>query len=171
MRDSIFETIIGAAVVVVAVTFLWFSLQRAEAGGGSGSYELKAQFTGPINGVTPGTDVRLMGVKVGVVTDVTLDKQRLVPVVSLSVENGIELDEDTTAKIASDGFLSGPHLALLPGGGFDMLQPGDEILYTSGSVELGPLLTEFATTIDGRLKDISEAISTGNELQQAQAQQ
>lgn len=162
MRDSMFETIVGIAVVAVAGIFLWFSLQQTEKAGGNGSYELSAQFTGPINGISQGTDVRLMGVKVGVVTSVELDKARLVPQITLSVAEGIELDEDTTAKISSDGFLAGPHIALLPGGGFDMLQPGDEILYTSGSVELGPLLTEFATSLDGRLKNIADAISANS---------
>ena len=159
MRDSLFETIVGVVVVAVAGAFVWFSMQQTETAAGNGSYELSAQFTGPINGVSQGTDVRLMGVKVGVVTSVELDKARLIPMIKLSVADGIELDEDTTAKIASDSLLSGPHIALLPGGGFDMLQPGDQITYTSGSVELGPLLTEFAGQLDGRLKDIADAIS------------
>ncbi|ACT59590.1 MlaD family protein [Hirschia baltica] len=166
MRDSLFETIVGIAVVAAAGVFLWFSLQQSEKTAGNGSYELTAQFTGPINGVLQGTDVRLMGVKVGVVTDVELDKARLVPKITMNVAEGIELDEDTTAKIASDGFLSGPHIALLPGSGLAMLEPGDEILYTSGSVELGPLLTEFATSLDGRLKNIAEAISANNSAAQ-----
>ncbi len=159
MSDSIFETIVGLVVVAVAGLFLWFSLQQTESSGGNGSYELSAQFTGPINGISQGTDVRLMGVKVGVVTHVELDKSRLIPQIKFSVADGIELDEDTTAKIASDSLLAGPHIALLPGGGFEMLQPGDEVLYTSGSVELGPLLTEFATSLDGRLKSIADAIA------------
>lgn len=162
MRDSIFETIIGIAVVAVAAAFFWFSVQQSEQKAGGGNYVLKAQFTGAVNGVSPGIDVRLMGVKVGAVKSVTLDKERLVPIIEFTVENGIELDDQTTAKITSDGFLSGPHLALLPGGGYDMLKAGDEVLYTSGSVELGPLLTEFATRLDGRLEDIAEAIQAGN---------
>jgi phospholipid/cholesterol/gamma-HCH transport system substrate-binding protein len=160
MRDSIFETLVGFAVVAVAVGFFWYSFQQSEGTGGDGSYELSAQFTGSINGIAPGTDVRLMGVKVGVVTEVELDKQRLVPMIKFNVSDGIELDEETTAKITSDGLLSGPHIALLPGGGFDMLAPGDEVLYTSGAVELGPLLTEFATRLDGRLEDIASAIES-----------
>ncbi len=160
MRDSMFETIVGLAVIAVAGVFVWFSMQQTESTGNKGSYELTAQFTGPINGVLQGTDVRLMGVKVGVVTNVELDKERLIPMIKLNVANGIELDSDTTAKISSDSLLSGPHIALLPGGGMDMLQPGDEITYTSGSVELGPLITEFATSLDGRLKNIADAISS-----------
>jgi len=158
MRDSLFETLVGLGVVVTAVVFLMFSLNSADRGGASDSYSLTARFTGAVNGLATGTDVRLQGVKVGVVTDIELDKKLLAPVVMLSVERDVELDEDTIARIASDGFLNGPHISLVPGSADEMLQPGDEIQYTSGSVELGPLLTEFAQTIDRRLQGIEREI-------------
>ena len=158
MRESTFETIVGVVVLAIAAFFLMFSLQSTEQGGRGDSYELTAKFTSGVNGITPGTDVRMFGVKVGVVTDVTLDKEQLIPVVTLTVENGIELDEDTIAKVASDGFLGGAHIQLDPGGGYDMIAPGGEILDTRGSLDLGALLGEFATGINTRLTDISDEL-------------
>ena len=127
MRDSLFETIVGLGVVLVAAFFLFFSLNSADRGAGGDSYELTARFTGAVNGLATGTDVRLQGVKVGVVTGIELDTTLLAPLVTLNVQKGVELDEDTIARIASDGFLNGPHIALVPGSAEDMLQPGDEI--------------------------------------------
>ena len=64
MRDSIFETIVGIAVIAIAGFFLMFSLRSTEKGGSGDSYELIAEFMGGVQGVNPGTDVRLKGVKV-----------------------------------------------------------------------------------------------------------
>ncbi|MBB35422.1 MAG: hypothetical protein CME88_02630 [Hirschia sp.] len=158
MRDSIFETIVGIAVIAIAGFFLMFSLRSTEKGGSGDSYELIAEFMGGVQGVNPGTDVRLKGVKVGVVTDVELNMERLVPVVTFTVANGIKLDEDTIARLTSDGLLGGTHIQLSPGGSDVFLEPGDEIYYTRGNIDFGTVLSEFATGIDGRLKDVAESV-------------
>ena len=158
MRDSIFETIVGVAVIAAAALFFMFSLKSADQGASSDSIELTAEFLGGVQGVNPGTDVRIKGVKVGVVTDVELDKERLAPVVTLSVDNEIQLDEDTIARLASDGLLGGVHISLSPGGSDIWLEDGDEILYTRGNIDLGTVLSEFATGLDKRLEDVATGI-------------
>lgn len=158
MRDSIFETIVGLAVIAAAAFFLMFSLRAAEQGASANSYELTAEFLGGVQGVNAGTDVRVKGVKVGVVTAVELDKERLAPRVTMSVDKGIQLDEDTIARLSSDGLLGGVHIALSPGGSDVMLEEGDEILYTRGNIDLGTVLGEFATGVDGRLEDIADGL-------------
>ena len=69
MRESLFEALIGLVVVAVAGFFLVFSLsQRSDASTGD-SYDLIAKFD-RADGVSPGTDVRVAGVKVGTVRSV-----------------------------------------------------------------------------------------------------
>ena len=159
MRESLFESLIGLVVVAVAGFFLWYSIQSADRGGQGGTYELSANFYGPIDGVSPGTDVRLMGVKVGVVTAVKLDKESLLPQVRLAVENDVKLDDETTAKIAADGFLGGNYINLVPGGGLDTLEPGGAISNTSSPLDLGALVSEFAQSLDRRLKEIADNLA------------
>ena len=73
MRESLFEALIGLVVVAVAGFFLVFSLsQRSDASTGD-SYDLIAKFD-RADGVSPGTDVRVAGVKVGTVRSVKLDQ-------------------------------------------------------------------------------------------------
>ncbi len=158
MRDSLFETIVGFAVVVVAVGFLMFSLGATEKGGRGDTYELNAEFRGGVTGVTTGSDVRLRGVKIGVVSDISMDKARLVPVVTLAIEQGVELDEDTIARISADGLLGGSFISLDPGGGYEMLVAGDTISNTQSALGLDSLLTTFASNIDSRLAEIATRI-------------
>jgi len=138
MANNVAETLIGAAVLIVAGGFLAYASQNSDFGS-SDSYDLKAKFFSA-DGVSPGIDVRMSGVKVGTVGDLTLDPKTYEAVVSLSVSKGFEVPSDTSAKIASDGLLGGSYISLEPGGSEYPLEPGEEIERTQGSVSLIDLL-------------------------------
>lgn len=138
MANNIAETIIGAVVLVVAGGFLAYASQGTDFGRGD-TYDLKAKFFSA-DGVTPGIDVRMSGVKVGTVGELSLDKKTFEAVVMLTIGKDYEVPSDTSAKIASDGLLGGSFIALEPGGSEYPLEPGEEIERTQGSVSLIDLL-------------------------------
>ena len=70
-QNNIAETLIGAGVVAVALAFLAFAYYRTGSGSLSG-YEINAKLP-KADGLAVGTDVRLAGIKVGTVSDLTLD--------------------------------------------------------------------------------------------------
>ncbi|MBI1338605.1 outer membrane lipid asymmetry maintenance protein MlaD [bacterium] len=143
MRESLFETLVGLAVVAVAAVFLVFSLQQGSSAAPSDSYSLSANFS-RVDGVSQGSDVRLAGVKVGVVTKVALDPETYQAVVSFSVPSDVRIPDDSTAQIASDGLLGGAYLSLIVGGSFDYLEPGGRVEFTRGSLDLLSVLSQFA---------------------------
>lgn len=148
MRESFFETLIGAVVVAVAGVFLWFALAR---GGDAGSlsadqYEVTARFNS-VSGISRGSDVRIAGVKAGVVRSIEGDPKTFEAVARLTLDAKWELPEDTDARISTDGLLGGAYVALEPGGSFDNIpQDGTgEIQFTRGSVDLLTLFASFAS--------------------------
>ena len=148
MRESLFETLVGLIVVAVAGTFLFFSLQqRSSAASLADSYALSAKFN-RIDGIATGSDVRLAGVKVGRVNKIDLDPKSYKAVVNFSMKKGLQIPDDTTAQIVSDGLLGGAYLGLMIGGSADYLpQDGKGIVeYTRGSVDLLTVLSEFASS-------------------------
>jgi phospholipid/cholesterol/gamma-HCH transport system substrate-binding protein len=62
---------------------------------------------------------------------------------SLSVAEGVEVLDDSTARIASDGLLGGAYVAIEPAG-MDVLPAGGEIPNTQGAVDLLTLFASFA---------------------------
>lgn len=136
------ETILGAAVAVVAVGFFVFAAAQAGETGGAGGYELKASFQ-RVDGVGVGTDVRISGVKVGVVRSVALNPDSYDAVLTLAINDGIHVLDDSTARIASDGLLGGAYVAIEPAG-LDPLPPGGEIPNTRGAIDLLTLFASFA---------------------------
>ncbi len=134
-KGSIFETIVGVGVLGVAAGFLFYAYEASGRGQTARTYPVKAVF-GRIDGVTVGSEVRISGVKVGAVSASALDPQTYEARVTLNVSSGVELPDDTVAKVVSDGLLGGAHIALEPGGSDVMLAAGDTISITQGSVDL-----------------------------------
>lgn len=136
------ETILGAAVAVVAVGFFAFAAAQAGQNTVGGGYDLRASFQ-RVDGVGVGSDVRISGVKVGVVRSVALDPATYNAVLTLTVNNGVEVLDDSTARIATDGLLGGGYVSIEPAG-LDPLPAGGEIPNTQGSIDLLTLLASFA---------------------------
>jgi len=142
-----FESIVGLFVLAVAAAFLYYAYQTSGRAMTARTYSLNAVF-GRVDGVTPGADVRISGVKVGSVADSALDPQTFEARVKLSVAKNVEVPEDSIAKIVSDGLLGGAHVAIEPGASDIMLAEGETITITQGSVDLLGLAVQAFTNPD-----------------------
>jgi phospholipid/cholesterol/gamma-HCH transport system substrate-binding protein len=139
MREQWAETGMGVAVIAVAASFLIYSLSVGGIGRPRGGYDVTAKF-GEAGSLEPGAAVSVAGVKVGTVSQVTLDPKTYMAVARLSLDPTVKLPSDSTAKITSDGLLGGVHVAIAPGGAADNLKPGGEIENTQGAVDLFGLI-------------------------------
>lgn len=136
------ETLLGAAVAVVAVGFFAFAAAQAGQRAAGGGYELSARFQ-RVDGVNVGSDVRVSGVKVGVVRAVSLDPETYMARLTFDIDPNVHILDESTARISSDGLLGGAYVAIEPAG-MDPLPSGGEIPYTQGAVDLLTLLASFA---------------------------
>ncbi len=138
------ETIVGGVVLVAAVGFIAYASQFAGLSMSDGGYDLNASFRS-VEGVSVGTDVRMVGVKIGSVSDLALDTELFRAQAVLSIEDGIGVPNDSTAIISSEGLLGGNFVEILPGASMDNFQPGEEIIDTQGAVSLMSLLLKFVS--------------------------
>lgn len=141
MKRSLFETVLGAAVLFVAAAFLMFSYKTADMKTIDG-YEVTAYFSS-IGGLRAGDDVTISGVKVGSVKSVSLDKERYLAEVVMGIEDSIEIPIDTAALISSESLLGGKYLALEPGAEDEMIEAGGRIDITQAPQNLEQLLGQF----------------------------
>ncbi len=108
------EILTGAAVLLVAAGFLAFAVAHSGRTAASG-YKLYASFD-HIDGLSPGADVRIAGVKVGSVLNMRVDPKTFLAMVTLTVSDDIKLPKDTAAEVTSESLLGGKFLNLSPGG-------------------------------------------------------
>lgn len=138
------ETILGAVVAAVAIGFFAFAAAQAGQTSAGEGYDLTARFQ-RVDGINVGSDVRISGVKVGVVRAVGLDPDNYEARLTLTVNNGVQVLDDSTARVSSDGLLGGAYISIEPAG-MDALAAGSEIPNTQGAVDL---LTLFAGMAQG----------------------
>jgi phospholipid/cholesterol/gamma-HCH transport system substrate-binding protein len=144
-RRNFVEVAVGAAVLLVAAGFLAYAVAHSGRSASEG-YPLTAQFD-HIDGLSVGADVRMAGVRVGNVTSARIDPKSYLAIVTLHVQDGLNLPKDSSAEITSDGLLGGKYVSLSPGGDTAILKPGQQITITQSSVSLEQLLGKFIFSV------------------------
>lgn len=143
------EVAAGAITVLVAAGFLAYATQVAGlTNSGTDSYELTASFRSA-DGVGPGSEVRLAGVKIGSVTALELNRETFRADLRVSVVSDVILPEDSSIAISSEGLLGGNFVEIIPGGSPFNLAAGDEFTDTQGALSLLGLLAKFVSSSAG----------------------
>ncbi|MBU2982110.1 outer membrane lipid asymmetry maintenance protein MlaD [Lentibacter algarum] len=148
MSENTTEVLVGGAVLAAAIGFVLYTGQAAGFAMQSGGYPLSASFRS-LEGVSVGTDVRLAGVKVGTVSDVSLNQETFRADTVLSLQSGIQVPDDSAVVVSQEGLLGGNFVEIVPGGSPFFYAEGDEVLDTQGSVSLISLLLKFVAGDSG----------------------
>ncbi len=143
MKEQLVETLVGLIVLIAAGMFVFYAIETVGEGKNAGDYTLTAKF-GSIGGIDSGADIRMAGVKVGVVRDISLDTNTYDARVDMSIRSGIPVPEDSSATITTDGLLGSAYISIEPGAEETLLVEGEEFTYTQGAVDLLGLLGQFA---------------------------
>lgn len=138
--NNVVETIIGAIVIIVAAVFIVFAYKSTSAGA-FGGYELTADLP-RADGINTGTDVRLSGIKVGTVSDLTLKPNYLVTM-HMRINPDVKIPTDSSVVVTSSGLLGSSYVSISPGGDDTMMKNGDKFGHAQGSVDLMGLVGRF----------------------------
>lgn len=144
MSHSATEVVVGGGVLAAALAFGLYALQSTGMSFGDDGYPLRASFRS-IEGVSVGSDVRLAGVKVGTVTRISLNPETFRADTVVTINDSVQVPDDSAIVIASEGLLGGNFVEISPGGSPFNFVEGDEILDTQGSVSLMTLLLKFVS--------------------------
>lgn len=101
-----------------------------------------------VSGLKKGASVNLAGVRVGYVSDITIDTVYLVAKVTMEIDSHIEVSEDSIASIRTEGIIGEKYIELLPGGSDTMLSEGDEIENTESALDIESLIKKFIFSND-----------------------
>ena len=104
MAENTTEVLVGAAVLAAAIGFAVYAGQVAGLSRAGDTYTLSASFRS-LEGVGVGSDVRLAGVKIGTVEQVTLNPETYRADTRVALDRGIEIPDDSAIVISSEGLL------------------------------------------------------------------
>ena len=112
MKSNHFESILGVLTLLVALSFLVRFLSINSNSSYDDFYQLNAKFL-EVGGLIVGNDVKMSGVKIGVVNNVNLDEDYMANV-GFQVIGTIQIPKDSLVSIKSDGILGNKYLSITP---------------------------------------------------------
>jgi phospholipid/cholesterol/gamma-HCH transport system substrate-binding protein len=128
---------------ILALAMLALKVSNISEYGDNDTYQLIAKFDN-IGSLKIRSAVRVGGVLIGRVSNITLDEESLSPTVYLSIYSIYnKLPSETTASVLTAGLLGEQYLALSPGGDDVILQDGDEIEDTQSALVIEELIGQF----------------------------
>ncbi len=96
-----------------------------------------------VSGLKKGARVEIAGVEIGIVSNVMIDKERLLAKVELSIDKNMTLSEDVIASVKTSGIIGQKYIDIAPGGSDIMLEPGQEIYNTESSLDIESLVRKL----------------------------
>ncbi len=135
----------GVFLLLGLGALLWLSTQATDFGStlGDETYVVSARFTN-VADLKPRAPVKIGGVAVGVVDAIRLDAETFEAVVDLRVDRRYDaIPYDTSASILTSGVLGDRYVGLEPGGAFEYLADGDELIITQSAVVLEQLVSKY----------------------------
>ncbi|MBO1922960.1 MULTISPECIES: outer membrane lipid asymmetry maintenance protein MlaD [Thiomicrorhabdus] len=140
-----FEMWVGALVVMTFGALLMIALQVSNFSAlkETPSYQISALFNN-IGGLKVRAPVKLSGVVIGRVTNITIDQKTFKARVWMDVDRQYnELSLDSSASILTSGLLGDQYIGITPGGDMEYLEDGSEIEYTQSALVLEELIGQF----------------------------
>lgn len=105
-------------------------------------YSVFAYFSS-VSGLKPGASVEMAGVAVGEVAKISLDKERLLARLELSIDKNYVFSEDVIASVKTSGIIGDKYINLSPGGAEFDLEPGATIFNTESSLDIESLVSKY----------------------------
>lgn len=128
---------------VAAVFVLTFRVASVNSVGSGGTYTVTADFDN-IGSLSPGTSVKLAGVRIGSVTGIRIDPKTFQAVVSMTIsDKHNDIPTDSAAKILTAGLLGEQYVGIDPGGAPDSLKNGNHIMFTQSAFILENVIGQF----------------------------
>ena len=112
MKQNYIETILGGITFLIAISFLFEFINANSDKKSKDSYLLKAKFI-KVGGIMIGNDVKMSGVKIGVVSNVRLDEEYFAEV-TFKVYSRIKIPKEVSIEVSNDGILGNKYLSISP---------------------------------------------------------
>ncbi len=141
---------------VIAILVMIFKVANVTGIGSGDTYRLQAYFDN-IGSLKVRSPVKIGGVVVGRVSEISLDKENYVPIVTLSIEQRYGyFPETSSATILTSGLIGEQYVGLVPGfidDDIDMLADGDLIEDTKSALVLEDLIGQVLYSVNGSDKE------------------
>ena len=142
------EIYVGLFVIIGVFTMGYLILAIGELNCFPQNQYMLHGFFASATGLKEGAPVEIAGVEIGTVSNISIDKERLVAKVVFHINGDIEVSDDSIVSVKTAGIIGQKYIDISPGGSDDILEDGDEIDNTESSLDIESLVRKFIFSTD-----------------------
>ena len=137
-----FEFIIGLLILIITLISFFYFFLKIDYFDNSKKINLNSNFF-DIGGLSVGADVKTKGVKIGEVTEISLNGDSYMAIVKSSLNYDLKIPLDSEFKIANNGFIGSPYIEVTMGINEQYYQNNDLTENNVDAVSLEEIINSF----------------------------
>ena len=136
------EFALGLLILIVSVICFFYYTSKINIFDKNDTLQINSSFF-EIGNTSIGNDVKINGVKVGEVSNIKLDQENYMAVITSSIEKKIKIPNDSVFKISNNGFIGSSYVEIQLGNSKELLNNNDYSSNNIDAVSLEEIINNF----------------------------
>ena len=136
------EYVLGLLILIISIISIFYYSSKINLFNKVDTLQVNSSFF-DIGNINIGNDVKIMGVKVGEVSSISLDQENYMAIVTSSVDESIKIPNDSIFKIANNGFIGSPYIEIELGNSNEIFKNNDYTINNVDAVSLEEIINNF----------------------------
>ena len=136
------EYVLGLLILIISIISIFYYSSKINLFNKVDTLQVNSSFF-DIGNINIGNDVKIMGVKVGEVSSISLDQDNFMAVITSSVDESIKIPNDSIFKIANNGFIGSPYIEIELGNSNEIFKNNDYTINNVDAVSLEEIINSF----------------------------
>ena len=136
------EFALGLLILIISIIFMFYYSSKINFFNKAETFQINSSFF-DIGNMGIGNEVKIKGVKVGEVSNIFLDNENYMAIITTSVDESIKIPNDSVFKISNNGFIGSPYIEIQLGTSQELLKNNDYTINNVDAVSLEEIINNF----------------------------
>ena len=136
------EFVLGLLILITSIICIFYYSSKINYFNKIESFQIHSSFFDKGN-INIGNEVKIKGVKVGEVSNISLDQDSYMAIVTSSVDESIKIPNDSVFKISNNGFIGSPYIEIELGNSEEPLKNNEYTINNVDAVSLEEIINNF----------------------------
>ncbi len=136
------EFVLGLIILIVSVICIFYYSSKLNFFNNVEKFKINSSFF-DIGNLNIGNEVKINGVKVGEISSISLDQENYMAIITSSIEESINIPNDSIFKISNNGFIGSPYLEIELGISEELYKNNDYTTNNVDAISLEEIINNF----------------------------
>ncbi len=136
------EFLLGLLILIISIICIFYYSSKINLFNQVDTLQVKSNFFN-IGNIDVGNDVKIRGVKIGEISNIIIDQENYMAIVTSSIDENIKIPNDSIFKISNNGFIGSPYIEIEIGNSEETFKNNDYTINNVDAVSLEEVINSF----------------------------